>query len=326
MKIFSAARPTGEIHIGNYLGSIKQWIDLQENNECYFCIADWHAITTPYDPKTLKDKIFNLAVTYLAAGIDPQKCAFFIQSQVKEHVELAWLIGTIIPVGELQRMTQFKDKSKQHKEYVNAGLLNYPILMAADILLYKAEKVPVGKDQKQHVEFTRNTALKFNKQFKETFPIPEAFIPKKQAKIMSLRDPSKKMSKSGDQKGCITFFEDKESIRKKIMSTETDTERIIKFDEKNKKGISNLLSIYSAFSNKSISDLEKDYENKNYAEFKTDLADLLVLKLGEFKKKRDEYYENPDYVWKLLDEGAEKARKEAQKTIIEVRKKMGLIQ
>lgn len=326
MKIFSAARPTGEIHIGNYLGSIKQWIDLQENNECYFCIADWHAITTPYDPKTLKDKIFNLAVTYLAAGIDPQKCAFFIQSRVKEHVELAWLIGTIIPVGELQRMTQFKDKSKQHKEYVNAGLLNYPILMAADILLYKAEKVPVGKDQKQHVEFTRNAALKFNKQFKETFPIPEAFIPKKQAKIMSLRDPSKKMSKSGDQKGCITFFEDNESIRKKIMSAETDTERIIKFDEENKKGISNLLSIYSAFSNKSINDIEKDYENKNYAEFKTDLADLLVLKLGEFKKKRDEYYENPDYVWKLLDEGAEKARKEAQKTIIEVRKKMGLIQ
>lgn len=326
MKIFSAARPTGEIHIGNYLGSIKQWIDLQENNECYFCIADWHAITTPYDPKTLKDKIFNLAVTYLAAGTDPQKCAFFIQSQVKEHVELAWLIGTIIPVGELQRMTQFKDKSKQHKEYVNAGLLNYPILMAADILLYKAEKVPVGKDQKQHVEFTRNAALKFNKQFKETFPIPEAFIPKKQAKIMSLRDPSKKMSKSGDQKGCITFFEDNESIRKKIMSAETDTERIIKFDEENKKGISNLLSIYSAFSNKSINDIEKDYENKNYAEFKTDLADLLVLKLGEFKKKRDEYYENPDYVWKLLDEGAEKARKEAQKTIIEVRKKMGLIQ
>ncbi|MDD2909695.1 MAG: tryptophan--tRNA ligase, partial [Candidatus Pacebacteria bacterium] len=226
---------------------------------------------------------------------------------------------------ELQRMTQFKDKSKQHKEYVNAGLLNYPILMAADILLYKAEKVPVGKDQKQHVEFTRNAALKFNKQFKETFPIPEAFIPKKQAKIMSLRDPSKKMSKSGDQKGCITFFEDKESIRKKIMSAETDTQRIIKFDEENKKGISNLLSIYSAFSNKSINDIEKDYENKNYAEFKTDLADLLVLKLGEFKKKRDEYYENPDYVWKLLDEGAEKARKEAQKTIIEVRKKMGLI-
>ncbi|MDD4358928.1 MAG: tryptophan--tRNA ligase, partial [Candidatus Pacebacteria bacterium] len=286
MKIFSGVRPTGEIHIGNYLGSVKQWVELQKSNECNFAIMDWHAITTPYDPKTLQDKIFNLAATYLSAGIDPDKCAFFIQSQVKEHAELAWLLGTIVPVGELQRMTQFKDKSKEHKEYVNAGLLNYPILMAADILLYKAEGVPVGKDQKQHVEFTRNLAEKFNKSYGKTFPLPKPLIPQKQAKIMSLKDPSKKMSKSGDQKGCITLFEDKESIRKKIISSTTDLEKEIKFDEENKKGISNLLSIYSAFSDKSIKDLEKEYKGKNYAEFKEDLADVLILELNKFKEKR----------------------------------------
>jgi len=324
MKIFSGVRPTGEIHIGNYLGSIKQWIELEKNNECFFSIVDWHAITTPYDSKTLQAKIFDLAVTYLSVGVDPNKCAFFIQSEVKEHVELAWLLGTIVPVGELQRMTQFKDKSKQHKEYVNAGLLNYPILMAADILLYKAEGVPVGKDQKQHVEFTRNLAEKFNKTFGETFPLSKPLIPSAQAKIMSLKDPSSKMSKSGDQKGCITLFEEKESIRKKIMSAQTDLEKEIRFDEENKKGISNLLSIYSAFSDKSIEDLENEYQNKSYAEFKSDLADLLTLKLGEFKEKRDEYYKNPEQVWKLLKEGGDKARKEAQKTLVEVRKKMGL--
>lgn len=324
MKIFSAVRPTGEIHLGNYLGSIKQWIKLEKENDCYFSIADWHAITTPYDQKTLQNKIFDLAVTYLSAGINPEKCTFFVQSHVKEHTELAWLLGTIVPVGELQRMTQFKDKAKQHKEYVNAGLLNYPILMAADILLYRAEGVPVGKDQKQHVEFTRNVAEKFNKQFGKVFPMPKPLIPEKQAKIMSLKEPSKKMSKSGDQKGCITLFEDKDSIRKKIMSAETDSGKDIRFDEENKKGISNLLSIYSAFSNKDIKDIEKDYENKSYADFKSDLADLLALKLGEFKEKRDKYYENPDYVWDVLDKGAEKARKKAQKTMTEVRKKMGL--
>ncbi|MDD4661987.1 MAG: tryptophan--tRNA ligase [Candidatus Pacebacteria bacterium] len=324
MKIFSAVRPTGGIHIGNYLGAINQWISLQENNDCYFAIADLHAITTPYDQNTLKDKIFELAVTYLSLGIDPQKCAFFIQSKVREHTELAWLIGTIVPVGELQRMTQFKDKATQHKEYVNAGLLNYPILMAADILLYKSGGVPVGKDQKQHVEFARNAAEKFNKQFGECFPIPEPLIEEKQANIMSLKDPSKKMSKSGDQKGCINIFEEDDSIRKKIMSAETDTGSEIKYDLENKKGISNLLSIYSAFSKIEIPLIEKKYEGKKYAEFKSDLADLLISKLSEFKEKRYSYYKNPDLVYNMLEKGAEKARIEAKKTIEEVKQKMGL--
>jgi len=324
MRIFSAVRPTGEIHIGNYLGSINQWIELQEQHDCYFAIADLHAITTPYDKNALKDKIFNLAVTYLSLGVNPDKCAFFVQSKVREHTELAWLIGTIVPVGELQRMTQFKDKSKQHKEYVNAGLLNYPILMAADILLYKAEGVPVGKDQKQHVEFARNAGEKFNKQFGECFPIPEPIIPTNQANIMSLRDSEHKMSKSGDQKGCINVFEEEDSLRKKIMSAETDTGKEIKFDLENKKGVSNLLSIYSAFSKIEIPALEQKYEGKSYAEFKKDLAELLILKLGEIKKKRDSYYKNPDIIFDMLDKGAEKAREKAQKTIEEVKQKMGL--
>jgi tryptophanyl-tRNA synthetase len=324
MKIFSGVRPTGGIHIGNYLGAVKQWVELQENNECYFSVVDWHAITTPYDKKTLQEKIFDLAVTYLSVGINPDKCAFFVQSQVKEHVELAWLLGTITPVGELQRMTQFKDKSKQHKEYINAGLLNYPILMAADILLYKSGGVPIGKDQKQHLELSRNIAERFNKEYGKCFPIPEPIIPRTQAKIMSLKDPEKKMSKSGDQKGCINLFDSEADIRKKIMSAQTDTGKEIRFDEENKKGVSNLLSIYSAFANEEIKDIEKRYEDKSYADFKSDLADLLVLKLGEFKQKRDEYYSNPKYIHDALEKGAEKARITAQETIKEVREKMGL--
>lgn len=324
MKIFSGVRPTGNIHLGNYLGSIRQWVKLQENNECYFSVVDWHAITTPYEEDDLQEKIFELAVTYLSVGLDPKKCIFFVQSHVKEHAELCWLLGSITPLGELQRMTQFKDKSKQHKEYINAGLLNYPILMAADILLYMAKGVPVGKDQKQHVEFTRNLAQKFNKKFGETFTLPEPIIPETQSKIMSLKDAEKKMSKSGDQKGCITLFEDEESIRKKIMSAQTDNDNKIIFDEKNKKGISNLLSIYSALSEKSIKELEKEYNGKTYAEFKKDLSDILIIELGKFKEKRDYYYKNPEQVKKILNTGAEKAKKEAEKTMKKVRKKMGL--
>lgn len=320
MRIFSAIRPTGEIHIGNYLGSIKEWLFLQDKNECYFCIADLHAITTPYNPKTLRKNILSLASTYLALGID----SLFIQSEVKEHTELAWLINTIVPVSLLQRMTQFKDKSKEHKEYINAGLLNYPVLMAADILLYKSEKVPVGQDQKQHIEFTRDIALKFNKQFGETFVLPEILISKNQAKIMSLKDPTKKMSKTGDSKACIFLKDKEEEIIKKIMGAKTDTEKIIKFDAEHKKGISNLLSIYSAFSDKAIALIEKEYKDKSYAEFKKDLGELLVLKLRDFKKKYNEYLNNSDYVLDVLDKGKKRAQEKASLTIREVRKKMGL--
>ena len=223
MRIFSGIRPTGNIHLGNYLGAVKQWIELQETDECVFCIVDLHAIVTPYDPKELQQHIIDAASIYLAAGINPDKSIIFVQSAVKEHAELAWLLETITPMGELNRMTQYKEKSKQHKDYVNAGLLKYPVLMAADILLYKSAGVPVGKDQEQHVELARTIARKFNQKFGQVFPEPETILPKAGAKIMSLTDPKKKMSKSDEPKSYISLFDSPETITKKIMSASTDS-------------------------------------------------------------------------------------------------------
>jgi len=216
-RIFSGIRPTGNIHLGNYLGALRQWIELQEKNECIFCIVDLHAITTPYEPSEMKKNILEAASIYLAAGVNPDKSIIFIQSQVKEHAELAWLLGSITPMGELNRMTQFKEKSKQHKDYINAGLFNYPVLMASDILLYKAQGVPVGEDQTQHVELARTVARKFNQKFGELFPEPKTILPESGARIMSLTNPKKKMSKSDDQKSYISLFDEPEAIQKKIM-------------------------------------------------------------------------------------------------------------
>ena len=325
MRIFSGIRPTGELHIGNYLGAIKQWLELQEKNEAVFCIVDWHAITTPFDPKKLQKNILDVAIAYLAAGLDPEKCIFFIQSQVKEHAELAWLLGTITPLGELERMTQFKEKAKSHKEYINAGLLTYPVLMASDILLYQTEAVPVGKDQEQHVELARTIARKFNQKFGEVFKEPKALLPKFGAKIMSLQNPKKKMSKTGDIKGYIGLFDEPEEITKKIMSAITDTGRIIQYDPDKKPGVANLLTIFSLFSGKSIKDIEKQFKNKGYADFKTKLAELLVLKLEPFRRKRKELLTREVYVKEILDQGQKKAAILAQSTIIKVRQKMGLI-
>lgn len=325
MKIFSGIRPTGDIHLGNYLGAIKQWIELQEKNDCLFCIVDWHAITTPYEEKDLQNKIFDLACSYLAAGLDPKKCSLFVQSQVKELTELTWLLGTIIPFGELQRMTQFKDKSKRHPESINAGLLNYPILMAADILLYKTEGVPVGKDQVQHVELTRNVAEKFNKKYGNTFVIPKPMLPKQGAVVMSLIDPEKKMSKSDKGKGCISLFESEKEIEKKIMSATTDSESKILFDAENKKGISNLLTMYSLFSNKTIKEIEKEFQGQGYGELKKSLSDLLIEKLEPLRNKKQDLMKNPDHVYSILEKGANEARKRAQATMIDVRHKMGLM-
>jgi tryptophanyl-tRNA synthetase len=323
-RVFSGIRPTGDIHLGNYLGALKQWVSLQDEEDCVFCVVDWHAITTPYDEKTLQDKILDLACTYLAAGIDPKKCIFFIQSQVKEVAELNWLLGTITPFGELSRMTQFKDKSKKHPEYVNAGLFNYPVLMAADILLYDSDIVPIGKDQTQHVELTRNIAERFNSKYGKTFKMPEAFIPKQGAVIMSLEDPEKKMSKSDGGKGCISLFEDPEEIRKKIMSATTDSDSEVRYDAVKKKGISNLLTIYSLFAEKTIKDIEKEFEGKGYGDFKKSLADLLVEKLTPIREKRAELKNNPERVEKMLTEGAAKARAIAERQMDAVRKRMGL--
>ena len=321
-KIFSAIRPTGNIHIGNYLGAINQWIELQKKEDCVFCIADWHAITTPYDEKNLQNIIFDLTATYLASGLDPEKCILFVQSKVKQHTELAWLLGTITPLGELQRMTQFKDKSQKHKEYINAGLLNYPVLMIADILLYDADIVPVGKDQIQHVEIARNIAQKFNNKYGETFKVPEALVSKEGAKIMSLQDPEKKMSKTGDSKGAINIFDSPDEIRNKIMSATTDSDSIVKYDEENKKGISNLLNIYSLFSDKDIKSIEKDFEGKGYGDFKEALSVLLIEKLKPIKERRDKI--TREDIERILNKGFLKAEERAEEKMKVVRKRMGL--
>jgi len=325
MRIFSGIRPTGELHIGNYLGAIKQWMELQEKNECVFCIVDLHAITTPYRPGELQRNIMDLATAYLAAGLDPEKCIFFVQSQIKEHSELAWILGTIIPLGELQRMTQFKEKSKKHPEYVNAGLLNYPLLMAADILLYQTEAVPVGKDQQQHVELAREIARRFNKKFGITFKEPKTLLPKIGEKIMSLQNPVKKMSKTDDPRGCIGLFDEPDQIKEKIMKAVTDTGKTIKYNPKLKPGISNLLTIYSLFSGKPIKEVEKKFKGKGYAELKKQLAELLISKLEVFRRKRKELLTREVYVEEILNQGRNRARVIAQSTMTEVRKKIGLI-
>jgi len=323
MHIFSGIQPTGIIHIGNYLGAIKQWVELQKKHDCVFSIVDLHAITIPYDVKQMQKNILSAAIDYLAAGLDPKKCIIFVQSHIKEHAELAWLLETITPIGELERMTQFKDKAQQHKESVNAGLFCYPVLMAADILLYKTDAVPVGQDQLQHVELARVLARKFNNKFGKTFPEPRAQLSKFGARLISLTDPTKKMSKTGDES--IALIDSPETIRQKIKTAITDSGKEVKFDEKNKPAISNLLTIYHLFSGKPISDLEGEYQGKGYAEFKKDLAEVIIKELAPFQKKRKELEKNPQLIQKILAEGQNKAQKIARETMREVKKKMGLI-
>ncbi len=324
MRIFSGIRPTGDLHIGNYIGAIKQWIELQESNECVFCIVDLHAITTPYSPEKLQENILSQAITYIAIGLDPDKCILFVQSHVKEHAELAWLLGTITPMGDLSRMTQYKEKSKKHKEYINAGLFNYPILMAADILLYKTESVPVGEDQQQHVELARAVAKKFNGQFGKTLKVPDVKLQKSGARIMSLQNPKSKMSKTDSDQGCIGLFEDPDTISKKIMRAVTDTGKTIKYDPAKKPGISNLLTIYGAFEEISIKEAEDKMKGKSYAEFKKILAKSLIKKLEPMRAKRAELKSREIYVQEILKAGSRRAEAIAESTMTEVRNKMGL--
>lgn len=323
MRIISGIQPTGQLHIGNYLGAIKQWVALQEKEECVFFIADLHSLTVPYEPSKLPENVIEAAIAYLAAGIDPQKSIFFVQSHIKEHTELSWILNTICPIGELERMTQFKEKSKQFKKNINAGLLTYPILQSADILLYKAIAVPVGKDQVQHIELARTIARRFNQHFGETFPEPKPLL-SEGAKIMSLKDPKKKMSKSAGPEGCISLFEEPESIRKKIMSAVTDTGKEIKYNPKTKPGISNLMTIYGLFSDKNVKELEKEFKGKNYAFFKNSLAGLLINSLEPFRKKRKELLARKIYIDEILKIGAKKAQNIAESTMQEVLKKTGL--
>ena len=325
MRILSGIQPTGTLHIGNYFGAIEQWLELQKKNKCIFIIVDLHAITIPYEQKHMQKNILGAAMDYLAAGLNPKKCIIFIQSQIKEHAELAWLLQIITPIGELERMTQFKEKSKQYKADINAGLFAYPILMAADILLYKTNIVPVGEDQKQHVELTRTIARKFNNKFGKAFLLPKAQLPKFGARIMSLNNPVQKMSKSFGPQSYIALSDSSSIVIEKIKRAVTDSGKEIKYDLKKKPAISNLLTIYHLFSKKSIKELEKKYKNKGYAEFKKDLAKVIIKGLQPFQEKRKKLEKNPQLVKKILAEGTKKAQKIAQETMEEVKKKMGLL-
>jgi tryptophanyl-tRNA synthetase len=321
--IFSGIQPSGMLTLGNYIGALKQFVELQDEYNCFFCIVDEHAITVPQDPKQLRKNIKSLAALYLAVGIDPEKATLFIQSEVPAHAQAGWMMQCVAYMGELERMTQFKDKSTG-KESVLASLLTYPPLMAADILLYSANVVPVGEDQKQHMELTRDLAERFNKKYNDILTIPEARIPKVGARVMSLQEPTKKMSKSDtNSKGYISLLDDAKQIEKKIKSAVTDSDGIVKFDRDKKPGVSNLLSIYSILEGKSIPELEEMYHGKGYGEFKADLAGVVVNALAPIQEK---YYQLIDSseLDDILDEGAAKANRVAGKMLKKMENAMGL--
>lgn len=325
MRIVSGIQPTGELHIGNYLGAVKQWVEFQKDHECIFPIVDLHALTVSQNPETFSSATFQKAVELLAAGIDSAKSLLFIQSHVKEHTELCWLLNTLTPVGELERMVQYKDKAKKHKDNVNAGLFDYPVLMAGDILLYKAQGVPVGEDQTQHLELTRLLAKKFNGMYGNTFVEPKTLLPSVGARIMSLTNPEKKMSKSDGSDSFIGLFEEEGSIKRKVMSATTDTGKDIRYNPAKKPGIANLLTIYSLMAQVPIKTLEKKFKGKGYAAFKTSLAGVLEKTIAPFRKKKKELQQRELYVQEILQQGETRARSIAAFTMSEVRKKMGLL-
>ncbi|MCD8510212.1 MAG: tryptophan--tRNA ligase [Bacillus sp. (in: Bacteria)] len=321
--IFSGIQPSGTLTLGNYLGAMKHFVDLQKDNTCYFCIVDQHAITVPQDRLKLRENIRSLAALYLAVGIDPKKSVLFIQSEVPAHAQLGWIMQCVSYIGELERMTQFKDKSAG-KEGVSASLLTYPPLMAADILLYKTDIVPVGEDQKQHLELTRDLAERFNKKFNDIFTIPEVKIPKVGARIMSLVEPTKKMSKSDENtKAFISMLDDEKTVTKKIKSAVTDSDNEVKYDKEGKPGVSNLLSIYSLCSGESIDDLVVKYQGKGYGDFKSDVATAVVATLAPIQERYHELI-NSKELDQILDEGAEKANRQAIKMLKKSRKGNGI--
>ncbi len=322
-RIFSGAQPTGSLHIGNYLGALKNWVSLQNEFESFFCIVNLHAITLPQDPQILKQKTLDLARIYLASGIDPEVSTIFIQSDVSEHAELAWVLNCIARMGELERMTQFKDKSKGKTERVGAGLLTYPVLMASDILLYQTDLVPIGQDQKQHLELTRDVAERFNRDFGETFKIPEAFIPPVGAKIQSLAEPAKKMSKSDENlNGSIFLLDDADTITKKMKKAVTDSGTEITFDN-SRPAINNLLTIYQLMTGKTAEECEANFAGKGYGHFKTETAEAVIEYLRPFQDRVKNY--TGEELKIILKNGAEKAKTIARETLNDVYEKMGIV-
>ncbi len=324
--VLTCAQPTGKLHLGNYLGAVKNWVALLKDHECFFGIVDMHAITMPYVPADLRRSTLECAAQYIACGLDPKDCHIFIQSQVTGHAELAWILSCLTPVGQLQRMTQFKDKSNKQNESISSGLLYYPVLMAADILLYNTDIVPVGHDQKQHIELTRDLAEKFNSHYSETFKVPEAYIPKVGARIMSLQNPENKMSKSDpNQNGTLYLLDDPKILRKKIMSAVTDSGSEIVASEE-KPGITNLLNILSVASNTTVKDLEKQFQGLGYADLKKAVADAVTKMFTPIRKKYNQLIADKNYLNEILKNGADAAQKKAYRTLSKVYRKSGYLE
>lgn len=323
--ILSGIQPSGELTIGNYLGALKNWVKLQDEYECYYCIVDLHAITVKQVPKDLRARTLEVLAVYIAAGIDPDKNTLFIQSHVPAHSELGWLLNCNTYMGELSRMTQYKDKSQRYGNNISAGLFNYPVLMAADILLYQADLVPVGGDQKQHLELTRDIAERFNNTYSPTFKIPDPYIPKAGARIMDLQEPTKKMSKSSDNPNSyILLMDPPEVIRKKISRSVTDSIGVVKYSDE-QPGVKNLMTILSVITGKTPEDIEKEYEGQGYAQFKNDVAESIISELEPIQKRVKELISDKAYLESIYKKGAEKANYVATKTLRKVQKKIGFI-
>ena len=327
--IFSGIQPSGELSIGNYIGSLRNWVKLQDEYDCVYCVVNEHAITVRQDPKLLETRSLDVLSIFMAAGIDPAKCVLFLQSHVPAHCQLAWVLNCYTQFGELSRMTQFKDKSARYGQgNVTAGLYDYPVLMAADILLYQAQLVPVGDDQKQHIEITRDIAERFNALYGDTFVLPEGYFPKAGARIMSLQEPNKKMSKSDDNpNNVIRLLEDPKSILKKLKRAVTDSDNppVIAYDWDKKPGVSNLLELMSASTGQSIEDLVEHFKGQMYGTFKTEVADAVVAMVEPIQKRYAELRGDEGYLKEVLKQGAEKAAERAQKTLDDVYKKVGFL-
>ena len=321
-RIFSGVQPTGDVHLGTYLGALRNWVQLQHEYESFFCVVNLHAITVKQDPEQLLRKTREVARIYLAAGIDPAVSTIFVQSQVKEHAELAWILNCVTRMSELDRMTQFKEKGKKQRENTTVGLFDYPVLMASDILLYQTNLVPVGDDQKQHLELTRDIAIRFNRDFGEAFQIPEPFIPKVGARIMSLADPQKKMSKSDENpNGSIFMLDDPDVVTKKVKRAVTDSGTDLKFDD-SRPAITNLLTVYELITGRTRPEIEAHFDGKGYGQFKSELAEVVVEFLRPLQARANEIAD--DELDNLLDRGAERAHQVAAQTVKTVKDSMGL--
>ncbi len=325
--LYSAVQPTNSLTIGNYLGAIKNWVSLQNLYDCFYAIANMHAITVRQTPAELRQNTLALLALYIACGVDPEKCTLYLQSHVPAHAELCWVLNTFTYVGEMERMTQFKDKSAKHADNINMGLMDYPVLMAADILLYGADVVPVGLDQRQHLEIARDIAQRFNNAYSPTFTVPEGVYMKVGAKIGDLLDPTKKMSKSSENiNGTIFLSDDKDTVMRKFKRAVTDSGSEIKYDPENKAGVSNLLTIYSVFSDKSVEEAEKEFAGVGYGEFKLAVGEAVVEKLAPVQKEQARLLSDKAYLDGVLKRGAEKAGYAANKTLAKVYRKIGFYQ